>query len=318
MWRWVLRRLLWAAFLAWGVASLIFLVINAIPGDPVVIILGEAGGPGHDDAAARELREQLGLDRPLPIRYARWLGGLLTGNLGRSLYTNVPVTRELAEKFPRTLYLVVPAVVLGILAGVPLGVFTATRSGTAWDGVTNALGLLGYSLPVYITGSLLAYLLGVRWRLLPVSGYVDPAVDPLGFARHGLLPILCLAGTVLPIAMRMTRTTMLDVLGEDYIRTARAKGLSPRNVIYRHGLRNALIPVIAVIGLQLGYMFGGTVLTELVFSWPGLSTYLFFGIFKRDYPVVQGVILVLSLIYILINLLIDLSYGLLDPRIRYS
>jgi peptide/nickel transport system permease protein len=317
MWRWVVRRLAWAAFLAWGVATLIFLVINAIPGDPVVIILGEAGGAGFEEAA-KELRRQLGLDRPMARRYVRWIGGLLTGDLGRSLYTNVPVLRELAEKMPRTLYLIIPAVFLGVLVGVPLGVFTARRRGTAWDGLTNGFGLLAYSLPVYVTGSLLAYLFGVRWRLLPVTGYVDPAVDLTGYLRHGLLPIVCLAGTVLPIAMRMTRTTMLEVLGEDYIRTARAKGLAPHAVVYRHGLRNALIPVIVVVGLQLGYMFGGTVLTELIFSWPGLSTYLFFGIFKRDYPVVQGVVLVLALIYILINLLIDLSYGLLDPRVRYG
>ena len=317
MWSWIGKRLVWAAFLAWGVATLIFIVINAIPGDPVAIILGDAGTSGYYDAA-KELRQQLGLDRPLPVRYVRWFWGLLSGDLGRSLYTNAPVTRELANKMPRTLYLVLPSVFLGVLAGIPLGVFTARRRGTAWDGVTNTVGLLGYSLPVYVTGSLLAYVFGVRWRLLPVTGYVDPASDLTGFLRHGLLPILCLAGTVLPIAMRMTRTTMLEVLSEDYVRTALAKGLAPRAVVYRHGLRNALIPVIVVVGLQLGYLFGGTVLTELVFSWPGLSTYMFFGIFKRDYPVVQGVVLVLSLIYILVNLLIDLSYGLLDPRVRYS
>lgn len=309
--------MLWAIFLGAAVATIIFVVINAVPGDPVTIILGEAGVSSYYNAAA-DLRHQLGLDLPLGARYVRWLGGLARGDFGRSLYSNVPVIVELGRRIPRTLELVVPAVLLGFVIGVPLGVFTATRRTTPWDGVLTSLGLVGYSLPVFVTGPLLVYVFAIHFHWLPSSGYAAPGWDLGRFLVFAAMPAGTLTGTVVPIVMRMTRTTVLEILNEDFVRTAHAKGLAGRAVLYKHAVRNALIPVITVIGLQMGYLLGGTVIVELVFAWPGLSTYLFTGIFKRDYPVVQGVVLITSLMVIGINLLTDLMYGLLDPRVRYE
>lgn len=304
-------------FLAASVASAIFVIINAVPGDPVVLILGDAGVGSYYDVA-KELRHQLGLDLPPATRYLRWMGNVARGDLGRSLYTNTPVRSEILNKLPRTLELIFPSILLGVAIGIPLGVFTAIRRQTLWDSLVTSAGLVGYSLPVFVTGTLLVYLFAIRLHWLPPSGYVDPWVDLRGFFLAATLPVATLVGIVAPIVMRMTRTTLLEVLNADFVRTARAKGLSERVVTYKHALRNALIPVIAVVGLQMGYMFGGTVIVELVFAWPGVSTYLFFGIFKRDYPVVQGVVLITCLIIITINLLTDLAYGLLDPRVRYE
>jgi ABC-type dipeptide/oligopeptide/nickel transport system permease component len=312
-----LKRLLWALFLALTVATLAFVVVNAIPGDPVDIILGDTGVQGYIDVA-KSLRHQLGLDLPLHVRYVRWMTNLATGNLGTSLYTDTPVLREIGRTAPHTVELIAPAVVIGVGAGIALGMLTAIRRGTVWDNVISWLGILGYSLPVYISGTFMIYILSVLLGWLPPSGYVDPSEQLSGFARHAIMPVLALALTITPITMRMTRSTMLEALGQDYVRTARAKGVPLRRLYVAHVLRNALIPVIAVVGLQIGYLFGGTVVTELVFNWPGLSTYLFFGIFKRDYPVVQGVVLLSALIFIMVNLLSDLSYGLVDPRVQYG
>lgn len=308
---------MWAIFLGAAVATIIFAVINAVPGDPVTIILGEAGVSSYYNAAG-ELRHQLGLDLPLGARYVHWLGGLARGDFGRSLYSNVPVVVELGRRIPRTLELIVPAVLLGFVIGVPLGVFTATRRTTVWDGAITSLGLVGYSLPVFVTGPLLVYFFSIHLHWLPSAGYAAPGWDLRRFLVFAAMPVGTLIGTVVPIVMRMTRTTVLEILNEDFVRTAHAKGLAERAVLYKHAVRNALIPVVTVIGLQIGYLIGGTVIVELVFAWPGLSTYLFTGIFKRDYPVVQGVVLITSLMVIGINLLTDLMYGLLDPRVRYE
>ncbi len=315
--KWFVKRLLWALFLALAVATSIFAIVNLLPGDPVTLILGDASSHSYYDTA-QVLRQQLGLDQPLHIRYVQWLVKLLQGDLGTSLYTNTPVAIEIARKLPRTVELVFPAVILGLLVGIPLGVLTAITRDTIVDRLLSAFGVTLYSLPVFITGTLAVLLFSIKLGWLPPAGYVSWHESGVEFAKRALMPTLALACTVIPITMRMTRSTLLEVLGMDYIRTARAKGLREQIVLYKHALRNALIPVIAVVGLQMGYMFGGTVVTELIFAWPGLSTYLFFGIFKRDYPVVQGVVLVSSLILITINLLTDLLFGLLDPRVRYE
>jgi peptide/nickel transport system permease protein len=314
---WVVKRCLWALMLALAVATSIFAIVNLLPGDPITLILGEASMHGYYDTA-QLLRQQLGLDLPVYQRYVRWLASLLQGDMGTSLYTNTPVAVEIARKLPRTVELIVPAVILGILIGIPLGVVTAIRRDTLVDRTLSVFGVTLHSLPVFVTGTLAVLLFSITLQWLPPSGYVPWHESLSEFAKRALMPTLALACTVIPTTMRMTRSTLLEVLGMDYVRTARAKGLQEQVVLYKHALRNALIPVIAVVGLQMGYMFGGTVITELIFAWPGLSTYLFFGIFKRDYPVVQGVVLVTSLILIAINLLTDLLFGLLDPRIRYE
>ncbi len=310
----VLRRLLVALLLMLGVASLVFVVIHVIPGDVASIIAGERATPEQ----VAHVRTALGLDRPLLVQYLDWLSQLARGDLGRSLVSGREVMEDLALQLPRTTELMISALWVAVVIGIPLGILAAVRRGRPSDLVLTSLGLLGLSVPNFVVGTLLVLSLGVHLRWLPVSGFVPFTEDPLHHVKLLVMPALALGLGMAGVVMRMTRSAMLEVLGEDYIRTARAKGLVERLVRYRHALRNAAIPVVSVIGVQAGTLLGGTVIIEFIFNWPGLSSLLIRGIFQRDAPLVQGVILLISGAFILINLLVDLVNARLDPRIRYG
>lgn len=316
MGRFLVQRLAIAVVLVLLVATVVFALIHLMPGDPVLVILGSERTP--DPAVVEAVRAKLGLDQPLAVQYARWLGNLLRLDFGSSLVDNRPVWDTLAERLPRTLELVLLAVVLSCLVGIPMGVLAALRRNQAPDTVLSLLAAAGISTPVYVVGTLLVLLFGVTLRWLPVAGYVAFAESPAQHIQRLILPVIALSLGPTAIIMRLTRSSLLDVLGQDYVRTARAKGLHNQVVIYHHAVRAALIPVVTAIGLQMGILIGGSVLVEYIFNWPGLSTLLVTAIGRRDYPIVQGVILVSSSLFILINLVVELMYGYLDPRIRYS
>jgi peptide/nickel transport system permease protein len=314
MTRYVLRRLLQAAVLIFFSATLVALFIHMIPGDPVSVILGEDVTPERADAVRREL----GLDRPIYVQYGEWLLGLPRGDFGASLTSKRPIRQDLARRLPRTLELIAAASILSILIGVPAGVLAAQYHNRIPDIVVSISALIGISVPVFVTGTLFVLVFGIRLDVLPATGYVAFSEDAVGHLKRLILPSLTLALLMSAIVIRMTRSSLLEVLGEDYVRTARAKGLGHRVVLYKHALRNALIPVLTVIGLQMGNMLGGSVLVEFIFNWPGLSTYLITAINQRDYPTVQAVILVIAFLFILLNLLTDLLYAVIDPRIKYE
>ncbi|MDB4895976.1 MAG: Binding-protein-dependent transporter inner rane component family protein 63 [Firmicutes bacterium] len=301
----------------WLVASLIFLMIHALPGDPAMAVLG-GGDASPTPEQLITVRAKLGLDVPLYEQYLNYFGRLARGNLGESLLNGRPVALDLGLRLPRTLQLIIPTVMISLLLGVPLGIIAAKFRKTWVDPVVSGIALLGFSLPVFVVGTLLVLIFSLKLKWFPPSGWVDFSEQPLEFFRRLTLPVVALTFGPLATTMRMTRTSMLEQLNMDYTRTARAKGLSDRIVIYRHALRNALLPVVTVVGLQFGNMFAGSVLAEYLFNWPGLNNLMFRAIGVRDYPVVQGVVLLSSVMFVLINLLTDVSYALLNPRIRYD
>ena len=311
----ILRRLLVAAVLVFCAGTMVFLMIRLVPGDIVQIMLAE-GNPSPEMVQAR--REALGLTRPLGEQYLIWIGGLLQGDLGQSLATSRPVGSDLATHFPRTLELVGAGAVLGLIFGIPTGIFAAIRRNTWADYLATTTSLVGLSVPNFVWGTLFLLLFGLILRWFPTGGFVSFQDDPRRHLMFLALPALTLGMTLAAVVTRMTRSAMLEVLRQDYIRTALAKGLSNRTVEYRHALRNALIPVVTIIGIEIGSLLGGTVLIEFIFNWPGLSTLLINGAFKRDYPVVQAVVLTIAGTFILINLLVDVLNAYLDPRIRYG
>ena len=297
-----------------GVASFVFFVIYLIPGDVADIIAGERATPEQ----VAQVRQALGLDRPLHVQYLDWLLKVIHGDLGKSLISGRPVMKDLILQLPRTMELMVSAILLAVVIGIPAGILASVRRSRVEDRVVSTLGLLGLSVPSFVIGTLLALILGVYLRWLPISGFVPFDQDPVHHLKLLVMPSLALGLSMAGVVMRMTRSTMLGVLGEDYIRTARAKGLSERAVRYRHALRNALVPVVSIIGVQAGTLLGGTVIIEFIFNWPGLSSLLIRAIYQRDAPLVQGVILLISGAFILINLVVDLLNSRLDPRIRYG
>ncbi len=320
-----------------GVTLVAFALIRLIPGDPIEIMVGERR---LDEAARTALMAQLGLDQPLHVQYGRYVLQLLQGDLGKSLVTREPVSAEFAVLFPATVELALAALVLALVLGLPLGIAAALKRGSWFDQLVMALATVGNSMPVFWWGLILIMFFSVGLEWTPVSGrigieydvdtvsgfmLVDSALADLrgqesgAFASavlHLLLPATVLGTIPMAVVARMTRSAMLDVLREDYMRTARAKGLSPARVIVHHGLRNALIPVVTVLGLQVGSLLGGAVLTETIFSWPGIGKWLIDAIARRDYPVVQAGILVSALIFIGVNLVVDLLYGVVNPRMR--
>lgn len=304
MGRLLLRRLVSTAGVVLGVAVLVFLLIHLIPGDPVDVMLGEAAQPA--DRAA--LRQSLGLDLPLHVQLFNYLDGLLHLDLGRSLHSQRPILDLLAERLPATVELALAALAVTLLLAVPLGLVAAARHDTAWDHGAMTFSLLGVSIPNFWMGPLLilVFALGLGW--FPVSGREG--------AGAVVLPALTLGTSLAAILARMIRSSVLEVLGEDFIRTAYAKGLSRRQVLIRHALPNALLPVITVLGLQLGTLLAGAVITETVFSWPGIGLLTIEAIQTRDYPVVQACVLLIALTYVVVNMLTDLLYALIDPRIR--
>lgn len=288
------------------VAITVFLMVRLLPGDPARVIAGVLASEQEVD----RLRTRLGLDEPLWRQGVIFVSGLAQGNLGTSARTSNPVTEEIGARFGATLTLAVVSTVLAVLIGVPLGAFAAVRAGRFEDLLASTFVLFGISMPVYWLGLMLILVFSIRLRWLPAAG----AEGPLSI----VLPAVTLAFFSMAFIARITRSSMLEVLHQDYVRTARSKGVTQRAVVWRHALRNALAPVITVIGLQFGELLGGAILTETVFAWPGLGRLLVASIFARDYPTVQGLVIVFALLFALVNLAVDLFYGVIDPRVRYG
>ena len=336
MLRFVVRRLLLLIPILLGVSILIFFWIHALPGSPAESLLGERATP----ALVQAYRERYGLDKPLPVQYWSYLKETVRGDLGVSVATHRRVSFEIGQRFPATVELALAAMIFAIAVGVPIGFFAAKRYGGFFDQFTLVGSLLGISVPIFFLAIILKYLFGVRWHLLPTVGRIDitrlaDTQHPTNFyvldaiierdwttlwdvIKHLILPAIALGSIPLAIVTRITRAAVLDVQNEDYVRTARAKGLPPRTVDRRHVLRNALLPVSTIIGLQTGLLLSGAVLTETVFQYPGVGSWLRDAIFNRDYPVLQGGVLFLAVVFVLVNLLVDVSYAVINPRIRYS
>jgi peptide/nickel transport system permease protein len=298
------------------VCVVVFAMLHLIPGDPALVILGSEHTPPPEVLAA--VREKLGLNKPLTLQFVDWFSNLAHLNLSNSLVDNYPVAAEVFSRLPRTLELVVAAIVAGSLVGIPVGIGAALRRNSRADRVLSAAFSLGLALPTYVIGTVLVLIASVQFRLLPGSGYTP--VDE-GLVRHLtqlVLPTVALAIGLAAIIGRMSRSAILEVTSEDYIRTARAKGLTQRQVIYKHALRNALIPIITVIGIQFGTLIGGTVLVENIFNWPGLSTLLVTAARRRDYPMVQGAVLTAAVLVVCVQMAIDLLYAVANPKLRYS
>ncbi|WP_088892914.1 ABC transporter permease [Leptolyngbya ohadii] len=334
MLRYIAKRLFDLLPVLLGITLLVFLFLQLIPGDPAIVLLGQRATPDQVEA----LRERLGLNQPLPLQYLAFLGRLIRFDLGRSIISGIPITRELATRFPATFELSIAAMLVAIALGVPAGIIAAVKKNGWIDNIAMSASLLGVSMPVYWLGLLLVYLFAVNLQILPPSGRlgVDVNLQPItGFylidsllqlnfrafgdvVAHLILPAITLGTIPLAIIARITRSAMLEVLSQDYIRTARAKGLIERWVINKHALKNALLPVVTIVGLQFGTLLSGAILTETIFSWPGIGSWIYNGILTRDYPVVQGGVVFVAIVFVLINLLVDISYAFLDPRIQYK
>ncbi len=294
------------------ISLIVFTGVRTIPGDPARVM----GGTDADAAGLAEIRQKYGLDDPIPIQYLRWIGLALRGDLGESIRTRESVVRTVARKLPITLELAFLSLLVALAIAIPAGVFSAVRRNTGWDLLANAVSLCGLSVPSFWLGIMLILLLSVRLHWLPASGFVSLWESPLGNLQRMLMPAFVLGAGLAAVLMRQTRNSMIDILSADYIRTAWSKGLAGRVVIFRHAFRNGLIPVVTVLGLQTGALMGGAVVTEQIFVVPGFGRLIVEAVFTRDYPLVQGVVLITASAYVLVNLLVDLSYSLLNPRIR--
>ncbi|HEV2356756.1 MAG TPA: ABC transporter permease [bacterium] len=332
--RYIARRAIALLPILLGVSAAAFLIIHLIPGDPATVYLGEHA----TSEAVRRVQHEFGLDQPLPVQYGIYLWNVLHGNFGQSLDSHRRVIDEYIPRFPATIELMMGSMTVALLVGVPIGIVSASRPNSVFDRLGMLLALAGISQPVFWLGLMLVYVFSVYLHVLPTAGQLGvnfsivsitridvldglltanwpAALDAL---RHLILPSITLGSIPTAIIARMTRATMLDALHQDYIRTAYAKGLTGRTVVLDHGLRNALLPVITVIGLQVGFLLGGATLTETIFSWPGVGRYMYDSILFRDYPVVLAGILLFSLVFVLVNLVVDVLYAFLDPRIRYA
>ncbi len=330
----LLRRLLQLVPVLIGMTIVTFAVVHFIPGDPAQTIAGEKATPER----VEEIRKELGLDQPLYRQYVQYMGNLLQGDLGDSLVTNRPIVEEVVPYLAATIELVVASMLIAVFWGVNLGIFSAWRHHSAWDFFAMIIALLGISIPVFWLGLMEQWLFAQTLDWLPSNGRMDPrigmepithfyVVDTILYGdlevlwdvlKHLILPAIALSTVPMAIIARITRSSMLEVMRADYVRTAKAKGLSEFTVIYKHTLKNAFIPILTVIGLQTGTLLGGAVLTETIFSWPGMGRYLYTAISERDYTVVQSGILIVATLFVLVNLLVDLLYTCLDPRIQYE
>jgi peptide/nickel transport system permease protein len=309
----LLRRLLALLPVMLVVVTIVFFLIHLIPGDPVAVILG----PEANAEQIADARRELGLDRPLPEQLVRFYARLLRGDLGRSYFLDRPVTTALLERAEPTLVLMASALFVAVLIGVPSGIVAGAYPGSGWDRVLMTAALLGVCVPGFWLSLNFIYLFSVRLGWLPVAGYASVFSDPVAAFRHMLLPAVSLGFSQSALIARIARSCMIEVLRQDYIRTARAKGLAERSVVYLHAFRNALVPVVTVIGITMAILIGGAVVTEIVFNIPGLGRLIISAILRRDYPVVQGVVLLTAAAYMLINLVVDMVYAFIDPRIRY-
>ena len=314
MTQFIIRRLLLALPTLIGASFLVFWSIRLGPGDPALALAGELATPEY----IAQVREKLGLDQPILIQYANYIGNVLQGDMGRSVRSGIPVLEEIQIRLPRTLLLASISLIVSSVFGIAIGVTSATKPNSWFDGGSMIFALLGVSMPIFWLGLMLMIFFSV---LLPQwFGLPGPVLPPTGSGtwQHLVMPVIALAANSMALQARMTRACMLEVLQQDYIRTARAKGQQERLVIYRHGLRNALLPIVTVLGLQFGTLLGGAVLTETVFAWPGIGRLLVDAIAFRDYPIVQGAVLVIATGFVLTNLFVDILYAYLDPRIRYA
>jgi len=332
--RFVVRRLLLLVPILVGLSILVFLWIRLLPGGPAQALLGERG----TDAQEAQIERQYGLDQPLHVQYWKYVGTVAKGDFGESIATRQPVVEELKQRFPATIELALAAMFFSVVFGIPLGFLAAKRYGTAFDHGSLVVSLLGISIPIFFLAILLKYAFAVKLGWLPTVGRISVLIDlehPTNFyvldaliagnmealwdvLKHLILPAVALGSIPLAVIARITRAAVLDVQNEDYVRTARAKGVAPRLVDTRHVLRNALLPIATIIGLQTGLLLSGAVLTETVFAWPGLGTWLVNAIRVRDFPVLQGGILFVSIVFVLVNLVVDVAYAIINPRIRYS
>jgi peptide/nickel transport system permease protein len=311
--QYIARRLLVLPVVLLGVSILVFMVLHLVPGNPAQVI----AGPDAPPETVRAIEIELGLDRPLPEQFAAYLGRVVQGDLGRSLRSKRPVLSDVMDALPNTVQLTLLAALITPLIAIPLGIVAAARRGSSTDSGLMLVSMLGITAPVFAIALGLMWVFGYQLRLFPISGYGGPIWTPDGL-RSATLPALALAvGTVATMA-RLTRSSMLDVLSQDYVRVARAKGLRERVVLLRHGLRNAFLPILTVLGLQVAYLLSGAVVTETVFAWPGIGRLAVFAIQARDFPVVQGAVLVIAVSFVMVNLVVDVLYAFVDPRIRYS
>jgi peptide/nickel transport system permease protein len=334
MLRYVIKRVLTVIPVLLGVSVLVFGFVRLIPGDPATVMLGERATAEN----VARVREQLGLNRPVHQQYLIFLGRALRGDLGTSMLRGEKVTQELVRRFPATIELTLGAILVALIIGIPAGAISAVRRGSVFDVVSMLVALTGVSMPIFWLGLMMIFLFSVALHLLPTGGRLPAGVDfkPITnlllldtllrgnlaafwqAARHLVLPALALGTIPMAIIARMTRSSMLEVLSQDYIRTAHAKGLPRRTVMVRHALRNAWLPVITVVGLQVGRLLSGAILTETVFSWPGIGRWLVDAIYARDYPIIQGVTLIIALVFVAVNVLVDILYAFVDPRIRFD
>jgi len=312
---WLLRRIAISVLLVLVVATIVFLAIHLVPGDPAELLLSQ-GGVAPDPAAVDELRNQLGLNRPILAQYADGMLRLVRGDLGRSLQDDSSVAQEIARRLPRTLELVGAAVLLSVVIGVPAGTFAAARRAGAFDRIGSIVSGLALAVPVFVLGTLFVLVFAQRLHWTTAGGYIPLAQNPVQHLVLLAMPALTIAVGLSAVVYRMTRTAVLDVAARDFVRTARAKGVTPGRILVRHTLRNALLPVVTVVALHLGSLLGGTVLVEYVFNWPGLSGLLVSAVTARDYPEVVGIILVISVLFVALNLFVDILYAVLDPRVR--
>jgi peptide/nickel transport system permease protein len=315
----IVQRLVQSVIVLMLVSILVFVAMRLLPGDPIRMLLSQNQQSQITQEEIDFMRHQFGLDKPMIVQYFDWLGGIvLHGDMGRSILNHVPVGNEILRRLPITLNLGIPAFILGIILGIPAGILCAVRRGRFLDTLITTLSNIGITIPVFWLGFLLIYIFGLQLKWLPVQGYTSPFTDLWLNIKQVILPIICLA--VFPIAStsRQTRSSMLDVMKQDYIRTAWSKGLHERIVIIRHAMKNSLIPVVTLSGMGLSMIIGGSVIDETVFNIPGMGRLAVTSVFSQDYPYVQGIVLFVAIVVLLANLLTDISYSYLDPRIRYS
>jgi peptide/nickel transport system permease protein len=330
----IIRRVLSLIPTLLGVSIIVFLFLRMIPGDPALALAGEHA----TDANLERIREEFGLNKPLHEQYLTYMGKVLRGDLGRSVLSRRPISEELKTRFPATIELSICALIVALVVGLPAGIISATKRNSIFDNIAMVGSLLGISMPIFWLGLMLNWFFAVQLGWLPSVTRLDSGIELqritnllvvdsiltgnaealLNAIQHLILPAVALGTIPMAIIARMTRSAMLEVLEQDYVRTARAKGLIERVVIVRHALRNALLPVITIVGLQVGVLLSGAVLTETIFAWPGIGRWLYLSILSRDYPIVQGMALFITILFLIVNLLVDISYAMVDPRIRYQ
>jgi peptide/nickel transport system permease protein len=309
----ILRRILSTIPVMAIVALFVFSLLYIAPGDPAVVIAGDQASP----ADVERIRQSLGLDRPFLVQFGDWLWRILHGDLGTSIFTNLPVASMIAQRMGPTLSLMAVTLVLTVFIAVPLGVVAAWKAGSWVDRIIMAFAVFGFSLPVFVVGYVLAYVFALQFEWLPVQGYTPLTEGFWPWLENLILPAVALGCVYIALIARITRAAMLEVLQQDYIRTARAKGLGQGGILFVHALKNAAVPIVTVVGIGIALLIGGAVVTESVFAIPGLGRLTIDAILRRDYPVIQGIVLLFSFVYVLVNLMIDVTYTLVDPRIRY-